>query len=185
MVWDLQFGGLLNINYTEIHHNICLCLIQHFNDGFKHIDISTHKRYDVTPIDMGLVFGLPTIGRILHIALILLDYLLGIIGTCEERLLTLLVGKEFRRCFIYYSCDTLLAPTSRIDGCPNLWHTIHEDGFRNDVNWGQFVIDQLVEGIKWYKKSNSSWVHGCILFRQVLHFFYMRSLVICQVLIWV
>lgn len=97
---------------------------------------------------MGFVFSMLTTGWILHIASTSSDQPFGTIRTCEERLLTLLVEEEFRRCFIYYACDTLLAPTSRIDGCPNLWHTIHEDGFRNDVNWGQFVIDQLVEGIK-------------------------------------
>ncbi|RVW46132.1 hypothetical protein CK203_076181 [Vitis vinifera] len=69
--------------------------------------------YDLTAANVGLVFGLPTIGQILHIA------------TTPS--------------------DHPFAPTSRIDGCRNLWHTIHEDGFRNDVNWGQFVVDQLVE----------------------------------------
>ncbi|RVW66915.1 hypothetical protein CK203_064089 [Vitis vinifera] len=73
------------------------------------------------------------------------DYPFGTLNTCEERLLNLPVREEFRRCFLYYACVTILAPTSRIDGCRNLWHTIHEDGFRNDVNWGQFVVDQLVE----------------------------------------
>ncbi|CBI17023.3 unnamed protein product, partial [Vitis vinifera] len=58
---------------------------------------------------------------------------------------------------------------SRIDGCRNLWHTIHEDGFRNDANWGQFFVDQLVEGIRRFKQRNSIWVHGCIPFLQ-LHY---------------
>ncbi|RVX03720.1 hypothetical protein CK203_023073 [Vitis vinifera] len=73
------------------------------------------------------------------------DYPFGTLNTCEERLLNLPVREEFRRCFLYYACVTILAPTSMIDGCRNLWHTIHEDGFRDDVNWGQFVVDQLVE----------------------------------------
>ncbi|RVW39227.1 hypothetical protein CK203_112427 [Vitis vinifera] len=82
--------------------------------------------------DVGLVFGLPTTGRILHIATTPSDHPFGTLNTCEERLLNLPIGEEFHRCFIYYTCATLLAPTSRIDGCRNLWHTIHEDGFRND-----------------------------------------------------
>ncbi|RVX01402.1 hypothetical protein CK203_031309 [Vitis vinifera] len=51
------------------------------------------------------------------------------IRACKEKLLNLPVGEEFRRAFIYYACATLLAPTSRLNGCRNLWHTIHEDGF--------------------------------------------------------
>ncbi|RVW44824.1 hypothetical protein CK203_087101 [Vitis vinifera] len=169
VVRDLQFGGLLHLNCKEIRHNIFTWLIAHFNVGFRRIDITSHKRYDLTTADVGLVFGLPTTRRILHIATTPSDHPFGTLNTCEERLLNLPIGEEFRRCFIYYTCATLLAPTSRIDGCRNLWHTIHEDGFRNDVNWGQFVVDQLMEGIRRFKQGNSVWVHGCILFLQ-LHY---------------
>ncbi|KAL6315450.1 hypothetical protein AAG906_000742 [Vitis piasezkii] len=169
VVRDLQFGGLLHLNCKEIRHNICTWLIAHFNVGYRRIDITSHRSYDLTAADVGLVFGLPTTGRLLHIATTPSDHPFGTLNTCEERLLNLPIGEEFRRCFIYYACATLLAPTSRIDGCRNLWHTIHEDGFRNDVNWGQFVVDQLVEGIRRFKQGNSVWVHGCILFLQ-LHY---------------
>ena len=173
-VRDLRFGGLLNLNCKEIRHNICLWLIDHFNVGFRCIDISFDKSYDLTTADVGLVFGLPTTKRILQIASTPSNYLFSTLNTCEERFLNLPVGEEFHRCFLYYACVTILAPTSRIDGCRNLWH---EDGFRNDVNWGQFVVHQLVEGIRQFKQRNSVWVHGCILFLQVLPFFYIDNLV--------
>ncbi|WKA11339.1 hypothetical protein VitviT2T_028847 [Vitis vinifera] len=118
---DLQFEGLLNLNCTEVRHNLCIFLIQHFNVGFRRIEFSAQKHYPVTATDVGLIFGLPTEGRNL------------------------------------------------LNGCRNLWHTIHEDGFRNDVNWAQFVLDQLVEGIRRYQQSKTSWVHGCVLFLQ-LHY---------------
>ncbi|KAL6325791.1 hypothetical protein AAG906_026620 [Vitis piasezkii] len=165
VVRDLQFGGLLNLNCKEIRHNICLWLIDHFNIGFRCIDISFDKSYDLTVANVGLVFGLPTIGRILQIASTPSNYPFDTLNTCEERLLNLPVGEEFHRCFLYYACATILAPTSRIDGCQNLWHTIHEDGFRNDVNWGQFVVDQLVEGIRRFKQWNSVWLHYVIKFK--------------------
>lgn len=169
VVRDLQFGGLLNLNCKEIRHNICLWLIDHFNVGFRRIDISFDKSYDLTAADVGLVFGLSTSGQILQIASTPSEHPFGILNTCEERLLNLPVGEEFRRCFLYCACATILAPMSRIDGCRNLWHTIHEDGFRNDANWGQFFLDQLVEGIRRFKQRNSIWVHGCIPFLQ-LHY---------------
>ncbi|KAL6333931.1 hypothetical protein AAG906_039345 [Vitis piasezkii] len=102
---------------------------------------------------------------ILQIASTPSEHPFGTLNTCEERLLNLPVWEEFRRCFLYYACATILAPTSRIDGCRNLWHTIHEDGFRNDVNWGQFVVDQLVEGIRRFKQRNSVWLHYVIKFK--------------------
>ena len=168
---DLQFGGLLNLNYTEVRHNICIFLIQHFNIGFRRIEFSAQKHYPLTATDVGLIFGLPTEGRILHVTSTSTEHPFGTIRACEERLLDLPVGEEFRRAFIYYTCATLLAPTSRLNGCRNLWHTIHEDGFRNDVNWAQFVLDQLVEGIRRFQQSKTSWVHGCILFLQVVNLF--------------
>ncbi|RVW78574.1 hypothetical protein CK203_049815 [Vitis vinifera] len=103
------------------------------------------RSYDLTTADVGLVFGLSTTGRFLQIAITPSDYPFGTLNTCEERLLNLPIGEEFRKCFLYYACATILVPTSRIDGCRKLWHTIHEDGFRNDVSWDQFVVDQLVE----------------------------------------
>ncbi|RVX16630.1 hypothetical protein CK203_006025 [Vitis vinifera] len=68
VVRDLQFGGLLHLNCKKIQHNICTWLIAHFNVGYKRIEITSHRRYDLTAADVGLVFGLPTTGRILHIA---------------------------------------------------------------------------------------------------------------------
>ena len=168
---DLQFGGLLNLNCTEVRHNLCIFLIQHFNVGFRRIEFSAQKHYPVTATDVGLIFGLPTEGQILQVTSTSSEHPFGTIRACEERLLDLPVGEEFRRAFIYYACATLLAPTSRLNGCRNLWHTIHEDGFRNDVNWAQFVLDQLVEGIRRYQQSKTSWVHGCVLFLQVVNLF--------------
>ncbi|KAL6316378.1 hypothetical protein AAG906_018081 [Vitis piasezkii] len=166
---DLQFGGLLNLNCTEVRHNLCIFLIQHFNVGFRRIEFSAQQHYPVTASDVGLILGLPTEGRNLQVTSTSSNHPFGPIRACEEKLLDLPVGEEFRRAFIYYACATLLAPTSRLNGCRNLWHTIHEDGFRNDINWAQFVLDQLVEGIRRYQQSKTSWVHGCVLFLQ-LHY---------------
>ncbi|KAL6326042.1 hypothetical protein AAG906_000917 [Vitis piasezkii] len=141
---DLQFGGLLNLN--------CTGAPQHLR-----IEFSAQKHYPVTATDVGLIFGLPTEGRILQVTSTSSEHPFGTIRACEEKLLNLPVGEEFRRAFIFYACATLLAPTSRLNGCHNLWHTIHEDGFEIDVNWAQFVLDQLVEGIRRYQQSNTSW----------------------------
>ncbi|RVW91753.1 hypothetical protein CK203_045927 [Vitis vinifera] len=166
---DLQFGGLLNLNCTEVRHNLCIFLIQHFNVGFRRIEFSAEKTLSCYSHRCWPYFGPPTEGRNLQVTFTSSDHPFGPIRACEEKLLDLPVGEEFRRAFIYYACATLLAPTSRLNGCRNLWHTIHEDGFRNDVNWAQFVLDQLVEGIRRYQQSKTSWVHGCVLFLQ-LHY---------------
>ena len=65
---DLQiWRSLMTLNYTEVWHNICLFLIQHFNVGFRQIELSPHKHYAVTTTYVGLIFSLPTEGRILQV----------------------------------------------------------------------------------------------------------------------
>ncbi|RVW97995.1 hypothetical protein CK203_029089 [Vitis vinifera] len=61
----------------------------------RRIDITSHKRYDLIVADVGLVFGLPTTGRILHIATTPSDHPFGTLNTCEERLLNLPIGRSF------------------------------------------------------------------------------------------
>ncbi|RVW99286.1 hypothetical protein CK203_030628 [Vitis vinifera] len=101
---DLQFGGLLNLDCIEVRHNICIFLIQHFNVGFRRIEFSAQKHYPVTATDVGLIFGLPTEGRILQVTSTSSEHPFGTIRACEEKLLNLPIGEEFRKAFIYYAC---------------------------------------------------------------------------------
>ncbi|RVW88787.1 hypothetical protein CK203_034726 [Vitis vinifera] len=139
---DLQFGGLLNLNCTEVRHNL-----------------ST---------DVGLIFGLPTEGRNLQVTSTSSDHPFRTIRACEEKLLDLPVGEEFRRAFIYYACATLLAPTSRLNGCrvpeistlertmepeTNVDHDTNVDAENSDEIWHQYhdaerTIDQYQRGIQ-------------------------------------
>ena len=75
-------------------------------------------------------------GRILQVSSIPSEHPFGRLRDCEDRLHELPIGdQEFRRAFIFYPCATILTPTSHVDGCRNLWHTLHGDHFWNDVNW--------------------------------------------------
>ena len=73
-------------------------------------------------------------GRILQVSSNLNEHPFGRLRDCKDRIHELPIGEEFRRAFIWYACVTILAPTSRVDGCRNLWQTLHGDDFRNDVN---------------------------------------------------
>ena len=72
--------------------------------------------------------------KILQVSSISSEHPFGRIYDIEDRLFEIPVSKEFRRACIFYACTTILAPISRVDGCQNLWHTLHEDNCRNDVN---------------------------------------------------
>ena len=125
---DLQFKVLLSIQCHELRHNLCLWLIQHFNVG--------HNQWQANRGDNNYRWGLiwqahmwsKTPRRLHHIQASIWHHL-------ELRETTPLPAyREFQRAFIFYVCATLLAPISRIDECRDLWHTIHEDTFNNDVN---------------------------------------------------
>ncbi|RVX23745.1 hypothetical protein CK203_000023 [Vitis vinifera] len=58
---------------------------------------------------------------------------------------------EFKKLFIFFSCATLLAPTSKLDGSHELWCTLMAGDFDINVNWGQFVLDTLVAGIRHFR----------------------------------
>ncbi|KAL6350753.1 hypothetical protein AAG906_028221 [Vitis piasezkii] len=65
---------------------------------------------------------------------------------------------DFKKLFIFFSCATLLAPTSKLDGSHELWCTLLAGDFDINVNWGQFVLDTLVVGIKHFRLGKGSWI---------------------------
>ena len=144
---DMHFGGLLSFKCKEVQNNLCLWLIQHFDVGLRKLQLSSGHQLEVTPTMVNELFGLPKHGRILQVPSNSTDYPFGSIHECKDRLHDLPVGEEFKRAFLFYACTTILAPTSRVAGCQNLWHMLHGDDFRNDINWVQFIVDELVGGI--------------------------------------
>ncbi|KAL6327652.1 hypothetical protein AAG906_022215 [Vitis piasezkii] len=120
----LPLTGYLTVSSTQPH------LMSYLSDI-----ISKYKRTNLST-DVGLIFGLPTEGRILQVTSTSSDHPFGTIRACEEKLLDLPVGEEFRRAFIYYACATLLAPTSRLNGCRNflcLTNWLRELGDTNNL----------------------------------------------------
>ena len=92
-------------------------------------------------------------GRIQQVSSIPSEHPFGRLRDYEDRLHELPIGEEFKRAFVFHSCATILTPTSCVDGCRNLWHTLHGDDFTNDVNLAQFVVDELVYGIRPFQQS--------------------------------
>ena len=89
----------------------------------------------------------------------------------KDRLISMEDMGEFKKLFIFFSCATLLAPTSKLDGSHELCTLLVGD-FDINVNWGQFVLDTLVARIKHFRLGKGSWFKGCLIFLQVDTFFY-------------
>ncbi|RVW68631.1 hypothetical protein CK203_058839 [Vitis vinifera] len=87
---------------------------------------------------------------------------------------------EFKKLFIFFSCATLLAPTSKLDGSHELWCTLMAGDFDINVNWGQFVLDTLVAGIRHFRLGKGSWFTGCLIFLQLFYVnkFYIPTMLV-------
>ena len=94
----------------------------------------------------------------------------------RDRLISMENMGDFKKKFIIFSCATLLAPTSKLDGSHELWCTLLVGNFDINVNWGQFVLDTLVARIRHFQLGKGSWFTGCFLFLQVnIFFFYILN----------
>ena len=94
----------------------------------------------------------------------------------RDRLISMENMGDFKKKFIIFSCATLLASTSKLDGSHELWCTLLVGNFDINVNWGQFVLDTLVARIRHFQLGKGSWFTGCFLFLQVnIFFFYILN----------
>ncbi|KAL6347805.1 hypothetical protein AAG906_026334 [Vitis piasezkii] len=74
----------------------------------------------------------------------------------RDRLISMEDMSNFKKLFIFFSCATLLAPTSKLDDSHELWCTLLAEDFDIDVNWGQFVLDIVVVGIRHFLLDKGS-----------------------------
>ncbi|KAJ9692832.1 hypothetical protein PVL29_011767 [Vitis rotundifolia] len=77
--------------------------------------------------------------------------------------------EEFKRLFLIFACATLLAPTSHLEGSHSLWYTPREQLLGN-INWGEFVLEFLIQAIHEHRRKESVWIEGCLMFLQIFYF---------------
>ncbi|RVW60029.1 hypothetical protein CK203_089499 [Vitis vinifera] len=58
----------------------------------------------------------------------------------RDRLISMEDMGEFKKLFIFFSCATLLAPTSKLDGSHELWCTLLAGDFDINVNWANLYL---------------------------------------------
>ena len=75
--------------------------------------------------------------------------------------------EEFWLFFIIFTCARLLIVTMHFKGHHALWHASPE-ALTRDVNWGQFLLDELMHKVHDYRHNRGSYIRGCLLFLQVL-----------------
>ncbi|RVW69661.1 hypothetical protein CK203_059454 [Vitis vinifera] len=95
----------------------------------------------------------------------------------EQNLENLPVCDDFLKSFLIFSCATLLAPNSKLEGSHDLWDTIWDGDVGVQRNWAKFLLKHLEDGIKEYRQKQPTYIRGCLMFLQLFYmaYFYMPS----------
>ncbi|RVW58479.1 hypothetical protein CK203_105358 [Vitis vinifera] len=75
----------------------------------------------------------------------------------------------------YITCSNI-----KLDSSHELWCTLLAGDFDINVNWGQFVLDTLVAGIRHFRLGKGSWFTGCLIFLQLFYVnkFYIPTMLV-------
>ncbi|KAL6314436.1 hypothetical protein AAG906_025921 [Vitis piasezkii] len=171
---------ITSLSSTEIRHSLCRWIITHFNIAHCRLDIGQERQFPITCSDVGEILGIPYIGRRLLLSPTNRNNRMENLSDLRDRLILMEDMAEFKKLFIFFSCATLLAPTSKLDGSHELWCTLLVGDFDINVNWGQFVLDTLVAGIRHFRLGKGSWFTGCLIFLQLFYVnkFYIPTMLV-------
>ena len=76
----------------------------------------------------------------------------------EQNLENQPVCDEFLKSFLIFSCATMLAPNSKLEGIYGLWNTIWDGDVGVQRNWAKFVFQYLEDGIRDYCKNHPTYI---------------------------
>ena len=91
----------------------------------------------------------------------------------------LLLGDEFKKSFLIFSCATILVPNSKLEGMHDLLDMIWDSDVVVHKNWVKFVLQYVEDGIRDCCNSHPTYIRGCMLFFQVVCYHPLHMNVIC------
>ncbi|KAJ1394552.1 hypothetical protein SESBI_34129 [Sesbania bispinosa] len=173
----MGFGNLLHVDCMLMGLDICLELVNRFDTNEKCLHVAG-RRFDITAHDVGYVLGIPCEGKLFNLEEDVVNYsndvnlLRGKKSSDLRAMLGMKSGSShFRRAFILFVLATFLCSTSKDTHSSKLLPTIIDVKNPSDFNWGQLVLDWLVEEIIVFKKDVSKRsIGGCMYFLQMFYF---------------
>ena len=117
----MGFGGLLTFAYREMRYELCGWLISQYDFTYHRLKMATGSAVNVNEQHVSQVMGIPNTGEDLVIVKRTgpsnRTYTLRVL---EQNLDNLPVGDDFLKTFLIFSCATLLAPNSKLEGSHDL-----------------------------------------------------------------
>ena len=158
LIEDIGFGGLLQLQCKEIRYELCHWLISQYDMAYSCITMATSAHMCVTLKDVESIMGIPCDG--VDIALPRRRHVESInynMSKLEEEIHLLGVGGEFLKKFMIFTCATIIAPNSMLEGAHDIWDFILDSDEIVQKNWG-FMLSYLNEGKKRFKTVNGKYM---------------------------
>ena len=176
----MGFMGFLQLGGKEFQYELITWIIANYDIGYHRLCMWTNVVVPVTPKDVREVIGILNNG----VDIVIYNRL----GTpnrtyniqfLEDNLRNLPLGDEFKKSFLIFACATIIAPNSKLEGMHDLWDMIWDSDVAVHKNWTKFVLQSVENGIRDYRNSHPTYIRGCMLFLQVVHYHPLHMNVIC------
>ncbi|KAH7855253.1 hypothetical protein Vadar_022913 [Vaccinium darrowii] len=76
---------------------------------------------------------------------------------------------DFKVVFVLYMMGTVLCPTSEFGVNKRFLHALKDTSTISKLDWSQFVLEFLADGIKRYKEKGRNTIRGCLLFLMLFY----------------
>ncbi|KAH7864603.1 hypothetical protein Vadar_031645 [Vaccinium darrowii] len=192
-VKDIGFGGLLRLQCTKLDRRLCEWLVERFDPVSLCLSVFG-KKLMITPLDVNHILGLPCGGErvtlkgpLTEIHNFCVKHEVRVQGSfCLNKLKETLEGmknnyddNDFKVLFVLYMMGTVLCPTSEFGVNKRFLHALKDTSTISKLDWSQFVLEFLANGIKSYKEKGRNAIRGCLLFLMVYPstFYYVKVVI--------
>lgn len=120
--WD---SGDFSTRHVGNCAELCTWIISNYDITYHQLNMATIIAILITEEDVSKVMGIPSNGVeiVVHTRRSTSNHTYTI-SLLEKNLYNLPVGDEFRKTFLIFPCDIILAPTSNLEEMHDLWDTI-------------------------------------------------------------
>jgi hypothetical protein len=180
---DVQFGGLLKISCSQIPADFANWIVAEcFDPETSELVLPGRGRILLTADSVAEILGLPNHGHpvryeldveainFIHDRFNLDKGTTPKIESIVERIKANKVANEdFLRSWLMLAVSTFLCPSTGLSISPRCYPSVIDLSSVKNLNWAQFVVDQLKDSASKFDKKNS--VKGCVLLLVVSIFF--------------
>ncbi|KAF9603493.1 hypothetical protein IFM89_036766 [Coptis chinensis] len=150
---ELGFGGLLELKCKTLYRTLVLKLVDDVDVEKRTLKIGD-RILNINAEEAGRILGIPSQGlsvptndrkRLRN----------GPILTLKEKLSSINDEQDFKMNFTMLALANMLGPTYKPEGDKELFKRLDYSNIK-EYNWGQYVVDKLMEGIRKFRETRKT-----------------------------